>query len=304
MRNGMAARTVPDFVIIGMPKTATTSLYESLKEHPDLAACYWKEPAFWAEDIRAAEKACPGGEKRFAGFIETYEKYASAFPTTGVTFEASTHYVYSEVAPSRLRERNPRCRAILFVREPTEWVVSWYQNLLIDRFEDLPIEEAYARSASRSERDVPKNHQRLAVYDYKTMACPVEAIERWKTAFGDDLLVLTYAELTREWPETRKRILAHVGVADAELELFAVNQAKRGRMRTVSSTIERVFPIIQPIYSRVPRRLIMPARNAYQRAFYPKAKKPTWRPPKSDFRTAVERVGEITGIDLIERWNY
>lgn len=303
MRTPMT-RIVPDFLIIGMPKAATTSLYETLKEHPGTAACYWKEPLYWASDIRAAEQASPNQEHRRARFIERYEDYVKAFPDTGgLTFEASTHYVYSATAPALVRKRNPRCKAILVLREPTSWVASWYQQLRTDHLENLEIEDAYARSATRVEAEVPEYHDRMAVYDYKTMALPVEAILGWKRAFGEDLLALTYEELTRTWPATRTRILDFLGLEDAELELFRVNEAKRSRLRGVSRTIEWVFPKIQPILSRTPRGVLWPIRKAYRRVFFPKTSKPAWRPPKTDFEDGIARLATTLGLDLSAQWN-
>ncbi len=41
---------LPNFLIIGAPKAATTSLYFYLKEHPDVYMSPIKEPRFFAFD--------------------------------------------------------------------------------------------------------------------------------------------------------------------------------------------------------------------------------------------------------------
>src|SRR5262245_6077586 len=49
MDNGQA---LPNFFIVGAPKSGTTSLYHCLDQHPEIYMSPVKEPSFFASDIR------------------------------------------------------------------------------------------------------------------------------------------------------------------------------------------------------------------------------------------------------------
>jgi Sulfotransferase family len=45
-------QALPNFFIVGAPKSGTTSLYHCLDQHPEIYMSPVKEPSFFASDIR------------------------------------------------------------------------------------------------------------------------------------------------------------------------------------------------------------------------------------------------------------
>ena len=43
---------IPEFFIVGHPKSGTTALYEMLRTHPQIYMPELKEPAYFATDLR------------------------------------------------------------------------------------------------------------------------------------------------------------------------------------------------------------------------------------------------------------
>ena len=84
---------LPNFLIIGAAKAGTTSLYDWLRQHPDVFMPALKEPKFFAYDPER------GGEFP----IRTLEAYTALF-------EGATAAAIGEASPSYLGSRR-RCTA-------------------------------------------------------------------------------------------------------------------------------------------------------------------------------------------------
>jgi hypothetical protein len=122
---------LPDFLIIGAMKSATTSLYFHLGKHPDVAMSRIKEPDFFR---RSDEEMA-----RNLGW------YQGLFSRSGrVKGEASTSYTKHPAisgVPRRIQSLLPRARLIYLVRDPIERLISHYHHQLLDRYDSRPIDE-------------------------------------------------------------------------------------------------------------------------------------------------------------------
>jgi hypothetical protein len=99
----------PDFFIAGAPKCGTTALFEYLSRHPRVFMPAIKEPKFF----------CP--EFKLAGGVYGRDEYVALFasaPAQLVTGEASTLYLYSTTALSRVLAYNPAAKIIVLLRHP------------------------------------------------------------------------------------------------------------------------------------------------------------------------------------------
>lgn len=70
----------PNFLVIGAQKSGSTSLYEYLKQHPDIFMSDPKEPEFFADD------------KLFSKGLKLYERFFSGYQGQKRIGEASTVY--------------------------------------------------------------------------------------------------------------------------------------------------------------------------------------------------------------------
>ena len=125
---------LPSFLVIGAAKTGTTSLYEYLRAHPQVAMSTGKEPSFFSDERRWRK-----GLGWYRGF------FPDAGPEVAAVGEASVRYTYYPVVrgvPERIRSVLPHVRLIYLVRHPIERIRSMYVHGLQLGWEALPFERA------------------------------------------------------------------------------------------------------------------------------------------------------------------
>ncbi len=117
--------TLPNFIIFGVAKAGTTSLYHYLDQHPQVFMSPVKETNFFAyEDMLAGTWMGGGDPPDLARFpIKTLEAYEAMF--AGVSDEiaigeASPRYFCSPSAPQRIHECIPDVKLVACLRNPAE----------------------------------------------------------------------------------------------------------------------------------------------------------------------------------------
>jgi hypothetical protein len=114
---------LPNFLIIGAQKSGTTSLYNYLKQHPQVWMSPVKEPHFFAYEGQAAP---------MPSMVTTLSDYQALFTRVGdavAVGEASTSYLHTEQAARRIRYYLPNVRLIAILRHPAERAFSnWLHN--------------------------------------------------------------------------------------------------------------------------------------------------------------------------------
>jgi len=113
--------TLPNFLIIGMPKAGTTSLYNHFREHPQIFMPRIKEPRFFGYE---------GSRPRGIFPIQSLEEYKALFEevtTETAVGEASPHYMVYPGAPRRIHDLIPGARLIASLRNPVDRSYSTYQ---------------------------------------------------------------------------------------------------------------------------------------------------------------------------------
>ena len=114
---------LPNFIIIGAGKCATTSLYDQLDRHPQIYLCSQKETYFFVpEPIRS--KFQPWGA------ITNFDDYANLFKNANednVIGEISTTYYRHPEAAKTIYQTLPKVKIIAILRDPANRAFSDYQ---------------------------------------------------------------------------------------------------------------------------------------------------------------------------------
>lgn len=109
---------LPSFIIVGPSKTATTSLYLTLNEHPEIAAPLEKEPLFFTN---------PDNYHQGIQWYET--KFPRAIPGENkITYEASPFYFQSKIAIKRILETLGQIKIVCLLRDPVSRFMSQYKH--------------------------------------------------------------------------------------------------------------------------------------------------------------------------------
>lgn len=162
--------TLPNFLIIGAAKAGTTSLYEYLREHPDVFMSPLKEPGyFWAE--------APAIEDAPIRTREQYEHLFDGVTTERAIGEATPRYLPSPTAAERIKRELPDARLIVSLRNPADRAYSSYLGRLQSGRERRPPEEALQPGSYYFE---------TSLY-YESLARFFERFARIKVVLFDDL---------------------------------------------------------------------------------------------------------------------
>lgn len=116
---------LPTFLIIGAQKSGTISLYEYLRQHPQVYMSPVKEPQFFTYE----------GERPPSAFVITeWSDYQALFAQAREDHialgEASTSYLHALHAPERITRYLPNVRLVAILRNPVERAFSnWIHNV-------------------------------------------------------------------------------------------------------------------------------------------------------------------------------
>jgi hypothetical protein len=182
---------LPDFIIIGAMKCGTTSLYNYLRSHPEIAVSQHKEPSY---------------------FCHSYDRplswYKSLFPEkeNGVLGEASTHYTKYPIhqgVPARIHDVLPSVKFIYLVRDPVERIVSQY---------------VHKRSRDEEKRPLSACLELTKENPYIAYSCYAEQIKQYRPYFEDEqILVVDAHRLKHERQQTLSRVFEFLGVRALQL---------------------------------------------------------------------------------------
>jgi hypothetical protein len=123
--------TLPNFMIIGVAKAGTTSLFRYLDQHPQVFMCPIKGSNFFgyedARDWRWTEEGDPPLLRHFQ--VKTFEAYKALF--AGVSDEiaigeASPQYFRCPTAAQRIHENIPHVKLVASLRNPADRAFSGF----------------------------------------------------------------------------------------------------------------------------------------------------------------------------------
>lgn len=158
---------MPDFIIIGAMRAATTTLHRYLDAHPGIGMSREKETDFFVAELN---------------FDRGLDWYRSLFPATGgLLGEASPNYGKCDVfkgVPERIKAAIPDARLIYVVRDPVKRAIS-HQSF-----------------AANIGRDV--NDPKLIRHVLETSRYAVQIEEYYKVFSRDQVLILDYEELSAQ----------------------------------------------------------------------------------------------------------
>jgi hypothetical protein len=313
---------VPDFFIVGAPKTGTTSLHRTLRAHPQIYMPTLKEPRYLADDMRP--RAEHAGEARELEYPDTMDDYLALFADATPeqqAGEASAFYLWSQTAAASIAELQPAARIIATLREPASFLRSLHLMFLWWGVEtETDLGKAIAlEPARRQGRSVPRQSHRPQLLNYSEHVRFVEQLRRYDARFApEQKLVLIYEDFQRDNEGTVRDVLRFIG-ADEQLPIDVKNV--NVTRRTVRSHRARRLmyalshgrgPVARSTQATV-RALSTPRlRGRAARVLLGRAARS--EPPPADdgvmlelrrrFKPEVIELSEYLDRDLVSLWGY
>ncbi len=304
-----AGRPIPEFFIVGHPKSGTTALYEMLRGHPEVFMPDLKETLFFDRD------ELHPGLRDSDPQPETLDQYLDLFEPAREgqrKGEASPSYLRSRFAARRIAELQPDARIVAILREPASFLRAMHMELLKDHVE---TEKDLRRAMEREER--MREQKPVLWYSMERVEYAAQ-LRRYHEAFGQEqVLVLIYDDFRKDNEGTLQRVLRHLGVdARAPVQRSEAN-------RTVMVRSPRMYELMRSVYMGrtpatrsvktaikgvTPQRLRHRSlRTVRDRAIYGKPPPPDERlmeELRRRYRPEVEAVSEYLGRDLLTEWGY
>ena len=172
--------TKPDFIIIGVGKCGTTSLYKYLSQHPQVLPAIKKEINFFNFN-----------------FEHGIDWYLAHFPALAgeqnlITGEASPSYFSYLHTDHRISESCPQVKLIILLRNPTKRAVSHYYHRVREGIETRSLADALnselklIKQAKPQELAYLRGYLGLGLYIYK--------LQRWLTLFPQENVLILNSE--------------------------------------------------------------------------------------------------------------
>jgi hypothetical protein len=310
------ALRVPEFFIVGHPKSGTTALYEMLRRHPGVYMPDLKEPRFLAGDLRSRFQGA-GGSERFPQTLEQYlALFAGARPEQRVG-EASPSYLRSRTAAGAIAELQPDARIIAILREPASFLRSLHLELLQNHVET----EKDLRKAIAAEALAPAGvgeQASVSLLRYTDRVHYVEQLRRYRDVFPpEQVLVLIYDDFRRDNEGTVRTVQRFLGIDDTHpIESIEANPSVAVRSRRLDELVRALYggstPAARAAKSAI--RTLTPERVRSEAFAAIRRKLVYARPADPDedlmaelrcrFRGEVVALSEYLDRDLVSLWGY
>ncbi|HEX4901865.1 MAG TPA: sulfotransferase [Acidimicrobiales bacterium] len=208
--------TLPDLLVLGAARAATTSLHYYLEQHPTITMSSVKEPNYFAFDHAKVPPAPLFDAEAIATKSVTdragYEALFSHARPGDVVGEASPLYLYVREAPEQIAKVLDRPRFVAVLRNPIDRAYSHWLHI-----HRLPADQAVRgfRAACAAEMALGPGYTAYASGTHVLrMGRYDEQLDRYASRFGrPSLLALDYAEVTTQPQTSLDRICDHVGAA-------------------------------------------------------------------------------------------
>lgn len=206
---------LPDFFLIGAPKAGTTALYEAIRQHPSIYMPALKEPQFFTTDQRRWRIKNP---VRYLALFSS----ATAEQTIG---EASTSYLSSPAAASRIQKNVPGAKLIAVLRHPVERFRSSYWYYVVRGWEPARSLEEAIENAYRIGDFPSRRHLVFGLYHAQ--------LSHWYPLFPpEQIRIYLYEELRSDPQAVLRDLFGFLGVDphfNAVIPETNVTQAPRSR---------------------------------------------------------------------------
>jgi hypothetical protein len=187
---------LPNFLIVGAAKCGTTSLYQYLRQHPDVYMSPLKEPRYFP---------CFGllPQDRPVRLRAEYEQLFDGAKAERAIGEASPNYLNAPEAPERIAAELPDAKIIVSLRNPADRAYSSYLTRVRRGTEKRPVEDALR----------PGNY-------YFDASLYHDALARYFTTFGNTRVkVLLFDDLGRDTAAALRDLCAFLDIApDAAID--------------------------------------------------------------------------------------
>jgi hypothetical protein len=308
---------IPDFFVVGQPKSGTTALYDMLRGHPQVFLPASKEPWFFADELH--ERTPPRPEGTPATLAEYAALFAGATASQRVG-EISPLYLWSKTAAERIHRVRPDALIVAILREPVALLRSLHLEF-VQRHVEVEGDLAQALAlepARRAGRSLPRHTYWPQALRYSEHVAYVEQLRRYRERFGAErMLVLIYDEFRADNEAAVRQLLRFIDVDEhAPLAAVESNPSVQVRSQRLHELVHALSvgrgPVSRGVKGAVkamtPRRLRRSALHATQQSIVYGSPEPLDERLQAELRRRfapeVHALSAYLDRDLVTLWGY
>lgn len=268
---------MPDFILIGAMKSATTTLHAQLKRQEGFFMTEWKEPAFFSHD------------EIYAQGLEWYASlFADAAPGD-LRGESSTDYTKLPDYPralERMKATVPDAKLIYMMRHPIDRLISHYTHEQLVWRMQIPIDEAIDK------------HPELIWY-----GCYGMQIEPYLDAYGpENVLPIFFERFIQNGPDELRRVCRFLG-SPREPQWVESHSAMNVSSERMRANALRDRLVNSSILTKLRRRFVPKSWRNRIRKFWqikspPLLSPQTLRRLEETFDADLARLGSLLNLPL------
>lgn len=225
----------PNFFIVGAAKSGTTSLYNYLRQFPQVFLPDVKEPVCFGSDLEFDTELCV--RKSIHNIDEYLKLYDSArgYDRRG---DATVWYLYSELAAQEIYDFDPQAKIVILLRNPVDVMQALHSEFLWDCNENIKdfaeaIEAQDARH--RGEKIGPTTHFRQGLY-YEDVVAYAEQVQRYFDTFGrDNIFVGLFDDVVADSAKAFRQVADYLNLdARFQPEVKHSNERKPAQLHRIN----------------------------------------------------------------------
>ncbi len=307
----------PNCLIIGAPRSGTTSLYEYLNSHPDTYMSPVKEPDFFAspalDAVYCSDPSCERDTEELTRAKLALEaelsRYEALFEGSGaakVRAEASAIYLAHPTAAEHIHRTIPEAKLIAVLRDPTERIYShyvhgsriraeWGGQITWDEFMHA-VDRALDEGCPETAESEPQIWVRSGFYS--------RHLARWRALFPEEQLrVYLFEDLVNDTRGLMAKIFAYLDIDPTHVlpTTEAFNASVVPRNPSLFALFTRRNPVMRFARSASPtfvRAAAMRTRNQMLASGKPATDQGLREKCLQIYRADIEQLQELLGRDL------
>lgn len=213
----MTHYVLPNFLVVGAPKSGTTSLYYYLRQHGQIFLPKRKELHYFSHNLLYANSNGPGDRQVLDAICHSREEYAGYYagvaPEQVAVGEISPSYLYYCEAAEQIAQELGAVRIIMLLRNPIEKAYSQYLHQVLHQSETLSFEQALNVEAERAAQGWSD------MWRYAESSIYAARVRCYLERFGrENVLPLFFEDFVRETEQVMCAVFGFLGV-DAKLAI-------------------------------------------------------------------------------------
>jgi hypothetical protein len=246
---------LPNFLIIGAPKSGTTSLFYYLGQHPDIYFPARKELHYFSYPYLKESSKGPGDVDTLSNLCkntEEYEAYYDEVKKESAVGEISPSYLHYYNVADIIKSKLGLVKIVVVLRNPVEKAYSQYMHMVRDQRETMGFYDALLAENERKEKGWG------GIWSYSGSSLYADGIEKYHSVFGkDNVKIILFEDMVDNTNTVVSELFSYLDVDSAIKSKTSTiyNRSGNSRSRMVSNFFLKPNGIKKIIKTIIPERI-------------------------------------------------